>query len=42
MIVGDPDLGDGAGNCNLTRKAAAERWSIGWHPTRLAAAAAIS
>ena len=22
--VGDPDLGDGAGNCNLTRKAAAE------------------
>src|SRR5690606_34379641 len=22
--AGDPDLGDGAGNCNLTRKAAAE------------------
>ena len=22
--IGDPDLGDGAGNCNLTRKAAAE------------------
>lgn len=24
IAVGDPDLGDGAGNCNLTRKAAAE------------------
>lgn len=24
LDVGDPDLGDGAGNCNLTRKAAAE------------------
>ena len=24
VCVGDPDLGDGAGNCNLTRKAAAE------------------
>ena len=22
--IGDPDTGDGAGNCNLTRKAAAE------------------
>jgi uncharacterized protein len=24
LDIGDPDLGDGAGNCNLTRKAAAE------------------
>jgi hypothetical protein len=33
--VGDPDTGDGAGNCNLTRKAAAEAlvdWLAG-HPT---------
>lgn len=34
--VGDPDVGDGSGNCNLTRKAAAEAL-VGWlasDPTR--------
>jgi len=30
--VGDPDLGDGAGNCNLTRTAAAEAL-VGWLAT---------
>ena len=28
--VGDPDLGDGAGNCNVTRNQPHRRWSIGW------------
>ena len=38
--VGDPDLGDGAGNCNLTRTRRPRRWSTGWRATRPAAATA--
>ena len=35
--VGDPDLGDGAGNCNLTRTLRPKRWSTGWRAIRRAA-----
>ena len=41
--VGDPDLGDGQGNCSQTRRAAAQRpWWTGWPPTRPAAATPTS
>ncbi len=40
--VGDPNTGDGSGNCNLTRQAAARRWWTGWRRTRQAAGMGIS
>ena len=32
--IGDPDAGDGQGNCNDTRTRPPRRWSTGWPPTR--------
>ena len=36
--IGDPDAGDGQGNCNQTRERPPRRSSTGWPPTRRAAA----
>ena len=35
--VGDPDAGDGQGDCNVTRTRPRRPWSTGWRPIRRAA-----
>ena len=40
--LGDPDLGDGAGNCNVLGCWLLRRWSTGWRPIQPAAATPTS